>query len=373
MIREKQRTDKSLIIERRDQLLRQGSALELSMIRQDLPERLQRAERRVARSVGEYFGVDSVMELQRALNARGAHDGNGRRLQESGRLDPGTVYALFSYLQHAQDLPNERRAVSLMLTQLRAAIYPYFQESAHTDDWSAMISITSARDNGLQAFLFSAGYRDFRNEEIDFGRALGPRELFGLLSFAAGVSGTEARDIVSRRSVRISDLVPARLVLPRILFPVSILSGESSAEGTHGHIEWHRGSYGSHSHRSGRIHHAIDIFAPLGRQVVAPISGQVVHVGTDPNSPGGNVVVIRSDGGLSALMSHLDTIGVSEGQWIERGHPVGTVGHSGRGLDGTPVTASHLHFEVFEGEVVRGGRSLRIRRRASHNPADLFE
>jgi murein DD-endopeptidase MepM/ murein hydrolase activator NlpD len=341
------------------------------MIRHNLPPQLQRAERRLLRIVDDYFGVRDIRGLQIALNARGARGFEGRELQTDGRLDPNTIYALFSYLQRAQDLPNERLSVSQMLTEIRAVIYLHLRAEMHDhqQEWDGIIATAATRDTGgLQTFLYAADYRDFRNNEIQNRAIVGAEELFALLSYAGGVRGYQARDIVARRPMRIAssdlDVVPSRVEQPRIAFPV---------QPNDGRVEWHRGSYGSHSWRSGTVHRAIDIFAPEGYAVVAPLGGRVVHIGTNPSSPGGNVVIVQAENGVMFLFSHLQTIGVSEGDTISRGQRIGTVGSTGVGLDGTAVQASHLHFEVFRGDIIRQEGRVRLRRRISYNPADLFE
>jgi murein DD-endopeptidase MepM/ murein hydrolase activator NlpD len=49
-------------------------------------------------------------------------------------------------------------------------------------------------------------------------------------------------------------------------------------------------------------------------------------------------VILDHGLGLYTLYFHLDTIGVREGDLLERGQPLGTVGMTGR------VTGPHLHF-----------------------------
>lgn len=76
-----------------------------------------------------------------------------------------------------------------------------------------------------------------------------------------------------------------------------------------------------------------------GAQIVATLGG-IAHV--FPNSwPGGNFVLIVNDAaGWSTAYAHLDTIAVADGQRVETGAPVGTVGSTGM------ATGPHLHYEV---------------------------
>jgi murein DD-endopeptidase MepM/ murein hydrolase activator NlpD len=85
-------------------------------------------------------------------------------------------------------------------------------------------------------------------------------------------------------------------------------------------------------------HSGIDYAAPAGTPVVAANRGRVALV-ADFFFPG-RLVVLDHGLGLYTLYFHLDTISASEGQTIERGQPIGTVGATGR------ATGPHLHFGV---------------------------
>jgi murein DD-endopeptidase MepM/ murein hydrolase activator NlpD len=83
-------------------------------------------------------------------------------------------------------------------------------------------------------------------------------------------------------------------------------------------------------------HAAIDFAAPEGTPVLSANTGRVALVG-DFFFPG-RLVIIDHGLGLYTLYFHLSTIGVGEGDRVERGQPVGTVGATGR------ATGPHLHF-----------------------------
>jgi len=83
-------------------------------------------------------------------------------------------------------------------------------------------------------------------------------------------------------------------------------------------------------------HGGADYSAPRGTPVVAANSGRVALV-ADFFFPG-RLVVVDHGLGLYTLYFHLDTIAVTEGQRLERGQPLGTVGATGR------ATGPHLHF-----------------------------
>jgi len=97
----------------------------------------------------------------------------------------------------------------------------------------------------------------------------------------------------------------------------------------------------------GRHHQGIDIFAARGTLVVSATRGIVVTVGH--NQLGGRIVRVIGPGGYWHYYAHLETYGsIREGQIIEAGAVLGTVGDSGNAR-GTPP---HLHYGIYR---FRGG------------------
>lgn len=91
-------------------------------------------------------------------------------------------------------------------------------------------------------------------------------------------------------------------------------------------------------------HAGSDYAAPLGTPVVAVNGGKVALV-AEFFFPG-RLVILDHGLGLYTAYFHLDTIAVAEGERVERGQTVGTVGATGR------ATGPHLHF----GAQVAGAR-----------------
>jgi murein DD-endopeptidase MepM/ murein hydrolase activator NlpD len=89
-------------------------------------------------------------------------------------------------------------------------------------------------------------------------------------------------------------------------------------------------------------HTGADYAAPSGSPVLAANAGRVALV--DEFFFPGRLVVIDHGLGLYTLYFHLEAIGVSAGQAVERGQSIGTVGATGR------ATGPHLHFGAQVGE-----------------------
>lgn len=98
------------------------------------------------------------------------------------------------------------------------------------------------------------------------------------------------------------------------------------------------------------MHNGIDLGAPTGTTIFAPLTGTVRATGNTDSVPGcyswGQWVLIDHPNGLSSLFAHLSHIGVSAGQQLKTGDIVGYVGSTGYS------TGPHLHFTLYASEAV---------------------
>jgi murein DD-endopeptidase MepM/ murein hydrolase activator NlpD len=85
-------------------------------------------------------------------------------------------------------------------------------------------------------------------------------------------------------------------------------------------------------------HSGMDIAAPVGTPVVAPLPAQVIDVGDYFFN--GKTVWLDHGAGLLSMMCHLSATDVQVGEQLATGQRLGAVGATGR------VTGPHLHWSV---------------------------
>lgn len=105
------------------------------------------------------------------------------------------------------------------------------------------------------------------------------------------------------------------------------------------------GAYG------GSQHNGMDLGAPVGTKIYAPLTGTVRSVGNTDAVPGcyswGKWVLVDHPNGLSSMFAHLSHISVSPGQKLKTSDIVGYVGNTGYS------TGPHLHYTVYVSDGVQ--------------------
>lgn len=103
--------------------------------------------------------------------------------------------------------------------------------------------------------------------------------------------------------------------------------------------------------RWGRLHAGLDINGRTGDYIAASKAGVVIFTGRQ--SGYGNLTLIDHRDGIVTAYAHQSRIIVGEGQWVDRGERIGSVGNTGRS------TGPHLHFETrYNGNPVDPRRYL---------------
>lgn len=99
------------------------------------------------------------------------------------------------------------------------------------------------------------------------------------------------------------------------------------------------------------MHNGIDLGAPTGTTVYAPLTGTIRATGNTDAVPGcyswGKWILIDHPNGLSSLFAHLSHIGVEAGQSVSTGDIVGYVGNTGYS------TGPHLHYTLYVSDAVQ--------------------
>jgi murein DD-endopeptidase MepM/ murein hydrolase activator NlpD len=99
------------------------------------------------------------------------------------------------------------------------------------------------------------------------------------------------------------------------------------------------------------MHNGIDLGAPVGTKIYAPMSGTIRNTGNTDAVPGcyswGKWMLIDHPNGLSTLFAHLSHIDVTPGQQVATGEVVGYTGNTGYS------TGPHLHYTLYVSAAVQ--------------------
>jgi murein DD-endopeptidase MepM/ murein hydrolase activator NlpD len=96
---------------------------------------------------------------------------------------------------------------------------------------------------------------------------------------------------------------------------------------------------------NGNQHNGLDLGAPVGTPIYAPLNGRIRNVGNTDSVPGcyswGKWLLIDHPNGLSSMFAHLSQISATPGQEVKTGDIVGYVGNTGYS------TGPHLHYTLY--------------------------
>ena len=98
--------------------------------------------------------------------------------------------------------------------------------------------------------------------------------------------------------------------------------------------------------RWGTMHYGVDIAAPIGTPIYAPLAGRVLRAG--PASGFGLAVYLQHDDGSVTVYGHINDYFVTAGQRVSAGTVIAEVGNKGQS------TGPHLHFEVHADGLYQG-------------------
>jgi murein DD-endopeptidase MepM/ murein hydrolase activator NlpD len=85
-------------------------------------------------------------------------------------------------------------------------------------------------------------------------------------------------------------------------------------------------------------HHGLDFKGDIGAPVFAAADGTVELAARQGNW--GNRITLKHPNGYQSLYGHMDSLAVSNGQYVKAGDIIGGVGSTGKS------TGPHLHFEI---------------------------
>lgn len=94
--------------------------------------------------------------------------------------------------------------------------------------------------------------------------------------------------------------------------------------------------------QTARFHNGIDISGKLNDPIFAAADGLIISTGNDRQK--GNYITIDHSNGFRTVYMHLNKINVNQGDSVNKGEQIGSMGSTGRS------TGTHLHYEVLKNE-----------------------
>lgn len=245
------------------------------------------------------------------------------------------------------------------------------QELVFTIDGDKIVSVGGEQDKTLYEYVYFGSVPE-KPEELVFKLAYGKNAADG--GSQEGISAEapakdETAQTLALVEAEISKIIQkshkqneiayvesaARELEEQMLTSLTSVAGDITAQD--GYDAWRDES-----------HYGIDIGgeAMKGAEIYAPLAGTVIYVSDDGWGGGmGNHLILDHGSGLSTVYASLGEINVTEGQTVEQGDIIGSVGSTGIS------TGPHLHFEIREdGEISHVAMSLFVGRYTAETGED---
>ncbi len=274
-------------------------------------------DRAIASQQSAYQDLESDLTQARADQARLAAEIAGLSLSLGREIESGGELAQQrEALQRRVDVQRQR------LTRLREAhegVIKRFSELAMTraNAVEAIIAVTGLDAEKLLASIEKSSVGTGGPLIPVDESAAGLEANAGLTVSLAGLNDQWGRLFALQEVRRILPLTP-----PLGQFRISSAYGERKDPFT-----------GEKSHHAG-----VDLVAPLGSGIRATAPGRIVFAGKRDGY--GRIIEIDHGHGITTRFAHLSKILVEDGQLVERGQKIGTLGNSGRS------SGPHLHYEI---------------------------
>ena len=304
-------------------------------------------------ATGEFSRDDTRQNILGNVSARDFERVTGQpftAIQSMNDRDLATSFAGYWTAKYAAiEIPDRGITASATQSGARAAAAALadgvLQQGERGDDVRA-----------LQASLNQLGFRDAQGNALETDSGIyGQRTLEAVRGFqqANGLDASGRADAATR------DAVLAQQALPEAARTAPAQPAAHGAGGTAWPTPGNdrinaadqpgegRGEFGTRR-SGGRTHGGIDLQGDVGDPIVAFAGGRVTVAPN--NGAAGNTVRIQHDDGSMTKYFHLEGFSVRNGERVEAGQQIGTMGRTGN----TPARGdTHLHFELW-----RDGRKV---------------
>jgi len=255
-----------------------------------------------------------------------------RALADQARLEAqiaGLSLSLGREIEIGGELAQQREALERRVDGLRQRLTRL--REAHEGVIKRFSELAMTRANAVEAIIAVTGLdaekllASIEKSSVGAGgplipvdeSAAGPEANAGLTTSLAGLNDQWGRLFALQEVRRILPLSP-----PLGQFWISSAYGERKDPFT-GEKSYHAG---------------VDLVAPLGSGIRATAPGRVVFAGKRDGY--GRTIEIDHGQGITTRFAHLSKVLVEDGQHVERGQKIGTLGNSGRS------SGPHLHYEI---------------------------